>query len=167
MRLALTPRVALVLLILVWLVAGGLYLASLKSSPDAAKLDHVRQCATEETFSHATCLATLPGTVTKLTYSKVDLDIQGRAISMPVTLHGDISGYEGAPVEVTLYRGEPVRVAGTQLHIDSDNSATTDAYNLLHASIGTAVVGTLVIVGNLIIGLARRPRQKPTANSAP
>jgi hypothetical protein len=50
-------------------------------------------------------------------------------MSMPPFVHGSLDGIDGSSVRVTMYAGTPMRVEGTSLTVDGQDSPVTDAEN--------------------------------------
>jgi hypothetical protein len=113
--LSLTWREAPVLLAIVWAVGGGVPFASCQAHADADRIRNARRCAPEELSTPAACQATLPGSVTATTSDEVVLDVAARETTMQIGLAGGVSDIAGTWVDVTFYRGAPIRVEGHRL----------------------------------------------------
>jgi hypothetical protein len=109
-----------------WIVGGALQFASWRSGVTAERARHAPLCSTSEVFADIRCQITLPATMTKITGGEIDVTVAGRAVSAPVTLSGgkpDAS--RGIPVQVTIYRGRVIHVAGEDLRVDTNYAPST------------------------------------------
>jgi len=157
----LTLRNTLLLLAAVWMVGGVLFALSWMTTGTEKRMFSAPTCSPDQLSTSAECQVTLPGTVLELTAFQVEVDLGDRRVSMPVRLAGDVSGRGGTPVEVTFYRGQPVRVVGPWLKLDSTDSPATSAFDLREAGIGCLFVGTVVFGSGYLLrnlGALRPPR---------
>lgn len=159
-------RLLLFALPVVWLVGGLLFFASWRSSIEADRVRHAPTCSSAEADTSAPCQITLEGTVIKVTSGEVQLDIAGRRMSMPVSLHGPFSD-GGLQAEVTFYRGQPIHAEGPGLKVDAEGTPAIRAANYQGFAIGISAVGTMLILLNLLISAISMYADRAIARSLP
>jgi hypothetical protein len=120
------------------------------------RLRHAPACPQSEVFTSTACQVTLDGTVISLSRTEALLEVEGHQLSMPVAIVGPIP--DGPiPVQVTLYRGQPVRVEGPGLSVDAAGSYARNTEMFLFFGMAALVVGG-TIGGLLLVANARNRR---------
>ncbi|WP_433222975.1 hypothetical protein ACQP00_24910 [Dactylosporangium sp. CS-047395] len=164
-RRVLSVRASLAVLALGWLVAGVALIAQRQAEAQLRRAEQAPVCAPDQVFAGDACRAGLDGTVTALSTRAAEVDAGGRHLTFAVSLHRiDISA-PGTPVQVTVYRGVPIRIDGDRIHVDAEDSPADrvdDAREFVRAAI---YLGTVLGGLNLIISLATRwlRRRRPAA----
>jgi hypothetical protein len=128
----------------VLLVGVGLLIAAGVNAIGVYRLQHASTCSQWEIFvPSADCKITLDGTVVDLTPTQAVLDVQGRQLTMPLRIHGPVpdAAVASIPVQVTIYRGQPVHMEGPSLDVDADGSASSNAEMFLLFGMAALVVG--------------------------
>ncbi|MFG2044968.1 hypothetical protein [Dactylosporangium sp. NPDC048998] len=75
---------------------------------------------------------------------------------MVVSLHHVDGSGVGTPVQVTVYRGAPVRLDGDHVHINAVDSPADRRNDARETARAMMYLGTLLGGGNLVIALAAR-----------
>ncbi|GAA3454763.1 hypothetical protein [Dactylosporangium matsuzakiense] len=154
---------SLAILALGWAVAGVALIAQRQAEAQQRRAEQAPVCAATEIFSGTSCRATVAGTMTALSLRQALVDVDGRPLTMTVSLHRIDSYVPGTPVQVTLYRGVPVRLDGDRIHIDAVDSPAdrvADARETIPVAI---YFGTLAGGVNLIVSLAVRLSKRQSA----
>jgi hypothetical protein len=144
-------RRLLLVVAIVWAVAGIFFLLKWRDSASAERIRNARACSADEEFTTAPCRATLNATSVSLTDQTIEFDIDGTRMSMKTLVSGDLSNYRaGTPIHVTFYAGKPIRVDGPSLHIDEPDSPARTAYDNLNRGffflIGAPILATAGIL---------------------
>lgn len=144
-----------------WLIALPLLLASWRTGVAAERARNAPTCAESQVFSGTYCRATLPGTITKITSSRLVVTVAGRSISSTVTLAGNLPHTpHGIPAQVKIYRGKVIHVeSATPLSVDTDAAPSTRATNYRFFGAFFLVVG--LAVGGISMAKTIEARSHP------
>jgi hypothetical protein len=137
-------RTLLVGLAFSWAVAGYLFLVARQDTINQERLNLAPICSASEMFTPAECRGTVDGTVVALSHSGATIQTDGRQLTMNLAFVGDVPATP-LPVQVTLYRGRPVRLDGS-LTIDAADSFVADARDESMDGWILAVAGPLGVV---------------------
>ncbi|MEV4141659.1 hypothetical protein AB0J72_57070 [Dactylosporangium sp. NPDC049742] len=116
-RAPMSVRHAVLTLVATLLLGGCLLLLAWQSDIKDQQRRTAPPCAPSQVFTQAKCRAELDGTVTSITRDRVEVDVDGHALGMDITISQQVPAVTGHPVRVTLYRGAPVRVVGDHLNV--------------------------------------------------
>jgi len=153
--------IALIFLAVAWAAAGGFVLLGRATSAAAQRVRDAPECAPDETFTATPCQATLSGTVISLTHDEVDVDVDGRRITMPIQIVGQVSGAAGTRADVTMYRGKPIHVEGTGEKVDARDSPVQDSFDYFNVAFAIVWISTVLIGANVVgMWIVVRSRRK-------
>jgi hypothetical protein len=137
----------LALVVISWVVAGVFFLLMWRDSVAAERVRIARTCAAGETFTPASCRATLNAAAVSLTNDHIEFEVDGRRMSMKTQVAGEVSDRAGTAIQVTFYAGKPIRVEGPSLRIDVPDSPVRNTENDLNRGlfflIGLPAIATL------------------------
>jgi hypothetical protein len=134
----------LVGLAFIWAIAGYLFLSARQDTINQERLNRAPICSEAEMFAPAECRSTVDGTVVTLSRTAATIQIDGRQLTMNLAFVGDVPATP-LPVEVTLYRGRPVRLDGS-LTLDAADSFAANARNESMDGWILAVAGPLGVI---------------------
>ncbi|MFC5003087.1 hypothetical protein ACFPIJ_35305 [Dactylosporangium cerinum] len=103
-------RALLVMVAVTTLVGAGLLLLAWRSDVEGRRMRDAPQCAPAQVFTSAKCRAVLDGTVTWITTSQAQVDVDGHHLTMPTAPFKNLPAAGERPARATLYRGKVVRV---------------------------------------------------------
>ncbi|MEV4518485.1 hypothetical protein AB0K00_57200 [Dactylosporangium sp. NPDC049525] len=147
-----------------WVVAGVAVIAQRQAEAQQRRVDQAPACEASQVFSGVTCRAVVDGTVTALSTRQAEVDTGGRHLTVAVSLHQVDGSVPGTPVQVTVYRGAPIRLDGDHVHINAEDSPADRLADAREFARAAMFLGTFLGGGNLIIALAVRwsNRRRPT-----
>jgi hypothetical protein len=149
-------------LVLFWTVGAVCLAASWWSAVAEDRIREAPTCSESQLFTSANCRITLDGTMISRTHDLVEVYVGGRQVSAAVTLKGELYDVSGMPVRVTLYRGEPIHIAGKDLEINPDGSPAHNRTHFLLFGMASLIGGTLLVGVNALNQSIDRRQVTPT-----
>ncbi|MGI5240096.1 hypothetical protein [Dactylosporangium sp. CA-139066] len=146
-----------------WVMVGAALIVQRQAEAQQRRVDQAPVCESPQVFSGTACRAVVEGTVTALSTKQAEIDAGGWHLTMVVS-RDQLDGLApGTPVQVTVYRGAPIRLDGDRVHIDAVHSPADRRNNARTTVRAMVSLGTLLGAGNLVIALAVRSanRRRP------